>query len=665
MHADTTTVRTSGPSGEKIAGILAVLAVILVFLFPLKFGIMTALPEVPFPLSADLFSLLIMFWTPMLFPVFSALLLLAVVICLPPPSPEPLRKLLLPLSWILLFISVIPGFVNASTLDFPIIQMAVFAGTASFAIAVYRLIKVRPDIQIWLINAIILSTLLTVFLGLNQYLNGFKETLAYAHQMEQKTGMKISYSMMNRLQQTRVFSTFSICNSFAAHLILTIPLCIWGILTSRLILRSVIITTAILLFWEFLPFDAGMLILFPLTFIMLVSIVLTIFNFPEKRFRHIAILLLVPLLSLLLFILYTTSSRAAFLALGIAIFFCVMIFPVKLKFRLMFAFFVAGASIFVVTGDMATRGLSSMQVRFDYYLRAFDIFLSHPFLGTGWGDFFHEYTRLKQFPGTEAPHTPHNFIMSFASQAGIAGLAASIFVAVVPFYILIGNLRCLTKNRDTSDGNKMKWLNIAVGTGWCAWILHSMADLNIQVPGTVATAITMLMIINAFPSHDTDTPPDGDIAGKKKTSLIIWYGTAPVIAIFALVTGLHQLNFDTVQATFMQRCNQAAMPDSRKRLTRTELENLLYKTTEYARYSPFPWMTAAEYAKQQGNWSAMEMYCRKAIEKSPERASLYYDLSVAQSNLGKKLEALKNLKHAAKLFPNHYNDPYEALKANH
>jgi hypothetical protein len=647
---------------ERALGVLGVIAVFLTFLLPLKFGMMTGVPEVATALPSTVLAVVLIFWPPILFSVLSSLLLIGILFAAPPLDENRDKTLLIPLSWILLFLSVLPGFINASTLDFPIIQTALFSGFAAFAMAIYRLISVRPDIKIWLINAIVLSTVITVFLGLNQYLYGFKETLDYIYAKELETGQKVAPAMMSRLLQTRVFATFSICNSLAAHLILTIPVCIWGILNSKIITKSILILIGVTVIFMAMPPATSRILFFAISFAVLFALSLIILKFSDKNHRVISILTLIPILLLILFVFRHTYSRGAFLGLGCAFLFSAMLIPVKLKYKVAFCVLIALSSVFLITSDIAERSLASMTVRFDYYLSALKMFLQHPLCGTGWGDFFHEYTKIKTFHGDEAPHTPHNVILSFASQAGIAGLLASLLVLTAPFYIFFkkGKEFCLSSSEEEGkESSRVRWLNISIITGWAAWTIHSLADFNIQVPGTVATGIILLLIMN---SSTFKTSEQIDHAEKTDTYtgrryLVLWYGCVPIIALITLLFSLHQLKFEIAVARFKKYAN-LSVTSSRNmdKVSDSQLEIMLNQAASMAQYSPIPWINAANYASLHRKWGAAEMYTLEALKRAPERATLYYKLSEAQFRLGKREEAEKNLHKAAELFPNAYKD---------
>ena len=642
---------------ERASGVLCCFAVFLTFLLPLKFGIMTGVPEVATTLPSNILSVVLIFWPPLFFSLLSSLLLIGVLFFTPPPEYSGRSILLIPLSWFFLFLAVFPGFIHGSTVDFSVIQVSLFGGYAAFCFSIYRLIAIRPELKIWLINAIVLSTIVTLLLGLNQYLYGFRETLDYIYSKELESGHKVSASMMARLVQTRVFATFSICNSLGAHIILTLPVCIWGILKSKLILKSVILLTGLTLLFVFMPPATSSLGYLVVTFVILSAVSLLLLRFPENGGRYIAIFALISVLLLLFFVLRHTYSRGAFLGLGCGFIFCTLVIPVKWRYKSAFIFFIALGSILLISSDYAERSFASVDVRFDYYLSAFKMFIKHPFLGTGWGDFFHEYTRVKTFHGDEAPHTPHNMVLSFASQAGISGLFASLVVLTAPFYIFYKRSRELKKHLVDDEGG-VKWLNIAIITGWCSWGIHALADFNIQVPGTVGVAVILLLIMN---SSSVDIHSEGD--EKESDSfrrygagtLVFWYGCVPIVALVTSLFAYHQLKFEASVSDIIKYVNLSVMQSEKSDdFSEAQLDILLNRSVNMAKYSPIPWMYAANYAVQHKMWNKAEMYIGEALKRSPERAALYYRLSEIQLAEGKKYDAEINLKKAAELFPNAY-----------
>lgn len=631
---------------ERATGILSIIAVILTFLLPIKFGMIAGTPEVAFSIPGNLMRLAFFTWPPSLFYLASALLLLGVTIFCPTPEIKNLKMptSLIAFTWVLLLLTSLAGAVNASVYDFVFLQIIHFSGIACFAIAIMRLIQIRPEIKIWLLNAIVASTILTALMGLNQYISGFKATLDYVYKQEIETGIKVSSGMQNRLMQTRIFGPFSICNSLAAHLIITIPLCLWAILKNISTLKTVVAVSGayallMLVFAEIHPF-----LFFICIFIVLAVTLLIIIRGNKKNFKYIMPAGLIFSALLLFFILRYTNSRGGMIAFAFSMLFLLFLAPLNKKLRMLFGLLIAVVTVPFIFSDIFARSLSSMEVRFDYFLSALKIFKSHPFFGTGWGDFFHEYTTIKTFPGSEAPHTPHNFILSFASQTGILGFTAAVLVISAPFWFYF-------RDRQKYSFN---WKNAIIITGWSAWGIHSLVDFNIQVCGTVATGIVMLMLL------DLKTPDkEKDESNSYRKTKILWYIPLLILSFSTIFFAIDRLKYNSEFTILSDLCK----PKQKTKASFEEIEIQLKRTQQIMPQSPFPYINAGAYALYLGEWARAEMYYLKAVKLSPERASLYYRLAIAQQKLGKEQEAIKNLKKAAALFPNAYNADYEKLNS--
>ena len=96
---------------QQAAGILGIIAVILTFLLPLKFGMVAGTPEVAYGMPGTWLTFLIFNWPPTLFSLLAALLLAGVATCCSPPPKE--SKLssstLIGISWLVLFLCSLPG----------------------------------------------------------------------------------------------------------------------------------------------------------------------------------------------------------------------------------------------------------------------------------------------------------------------------------------------------------------------------------------------------------------------------------------------------------------------------------------------------------------------------------------------------------------------------
>lgn len=631
---------------RHIAGFLGAVAAFLIFCLPLKFGSITGVPELPY-IPKDIASWIIFTYPGVFFSFASGILLLSVLLIVPVPKNINYQRLSVMLWFLLAFVTLI-GAINASVKDFVILEVTHFFGIASFCASAYLLIRYRPGMKLWFITAVLLGTLAAAAQGIQQVIWGFKESLDYVYKEEVRTGFVLTGNLRDRMLQTRVYSTFSLCNSFAAHIILTLPFLsyIWFNIN---ILKITIIFTATCIFLFVFQFcdTAG---LFIISLLFSAVTVFTIFRFPVKKQHLLAALMIFIWSAILLWLLYMTESRAGILALSAsALGMCIFIFLVKYR-RLNIwkaaAVFLGGACVMSVIFYVMSieRGLGSFQVRLDYDIAAMKIFFKHPFTGTGWGDFFHEYTRIKTFPGEEAPHDPHNFIMSFASQAGIAGLLAATVLLLFPAAIFL-----LRISRNENLKSVMKITNILLLMGWYAWALHSLMDINFQIAGTAATAGLILL----FPDFMEENLTIGPNILKKVFGSLFFYTVCLLSVIFSSLLGYYRIKgefaydrlYSICEPRFVTKEEFFSVPVSR-------VEDELEKCEKLMPYSPYPWLETGSFAQYRDIPSLAEPCYEMAVKLSPERAAYYYRLALAQLRLGRKDDAIKNLETAAALFPN-------------
>lgn len=668
----------SDPTG-RLLDLLGGLAVALTFILPLKFGMMAGLPETATAMPTSAMELFYFSWPYFVFSSFYALLLIGVAIHAIV-TKQGFRLdygMIIVGSWVLLLLSSLIGFSRASTFDFPLIQLTLFLGVASLAVAVHQILAIRPNLRIWFINAIVASTVLIVLFGLNQYFSGFKETLNYVHAKEMESGVKVSADMLSRLRETRVFATFSICNSLGAHLVLTIPLCVWAMLSKSSTLKTVITTLGVFLLYISPSLNLSRAGFFIVAFPTLVIVALTLSKFPGKNRRLISLIVLVPVLGVMLFVFRHTNSRGAFLAAGFAILILAALSPVKLKTK---SIGVVAALLFVVPflfTDILDRSLRSMYFRFDYYLAAIKMFVSQPFTGVGWGDFFHEYMRMKEVPGSEAPHTPHNFVLSFASQCGIAGFAASLWVMAAPVVLWWRRRKIVG----------IDWFNVVVLAGWFAWCVHSLIDFNIQVPGTIGVAVVLLLLLKtdresrdsengqaseredgaADAIEEEENPNQGDKSESKtrRSTSKVYLVVGVLLALSTLLISFERYRVEAKLTRLMSACGMSvAGSREAKNISNAELDVFLTDCVKVAPYSPFPWICAGNYAQRMGRWGKSEYFFKEALKRAPERASVYYHLFMAETALGKFKAANHSLEKAAELFPNAYGPILEKFRNN-
>ncbi len=585
---------------EKLFNITSIIWLILLFIAPLKLASITGLPEMASTFTMTPMEMLIINWPAMLFiPISASLLLLTVFTA--SYSAANRKVLLYSLSWFALPFVAMLGAINASTKDFVYIQIVYISGLGAFAMASSIILQSKPELKHIAAGVITTSTVIVCLLGIQQYFGGMQDTIDFIKMRQLYYGAQSSGdpgAINCFLADKRIFSTFSLPNSLAGYLLLTGPLCMYSCLCGCNRIEPVKTSRLI-----FLPIMAAILLT---TFVM-------------------------------------TRSRAAILCLGATVALFLMLYPLSLKFRIaIITFFVAcfiGGIIFI---SLSHRGFSSIETRLDYYLVCLKIFLKHPLTGTGWGDFFHDYMKLKSIYHHEAPHTPHNFILSFASQTGICGLLLSGVILIYPIWNKIRN-KLFEKNSITSI---FTFKNCAL-FGLTAWTLHSMLDLNLQIaPSAGYAALFGIMLLS---------PERVEKKNEFKINKKILFAGIPIIAatgILILISSIILLRNEFEYSKLRDLCiptgktreEQAAMTPEAVRIQ-------LMKTIKVMPYSPFPWETAGMYMFCTGDLYSAQQFMQKAAELSPERASFYFQLYRIKKLLGAKKDAEKNLMKARELFP--------------
>lgn len=586
---------------KKILAYVEIFVFFTLILLPLKFGTLVGVPETTllYPLSPMEF--IIISWPIPFFPIIAGSLLLLTSILLPFPPSCQSSSFRITAVWTGLALCSIIGIINATVFDYAVYQIIHMFGIAAFAITVFRLVDNNPSLKAWFISGIIIGVFISAYFGFYQLFWGFEETKKFAYDQLQRSGLdKLNPDFARRLNERRVSANFSLCNSFAAHLLLTIPLCLYGM-------------------WKL-----------------------------GERFhpKKISKAIFTAITAILLFtLLYFTKSRASFVALMGAIWFFILFLPYKpgvkiffLTIAVVFAV-VCGAGLYI----FGNRGIESFYARIDYYRVAIKMFLEHPVFGMGWGEFFHAYMKWKTLMTTEAPHTPHNFILAFASQTGVTGLLMSCLALAYPLWA------CLKKVRAES----FKYIPIsaeaAILLGWAAWTLHSLSDVNLQVSGSVSTALTMTIILGIYDRKET-------APAIKKIYYPLWYLFSITTILFALYGGIWIARGEYEFFKLQMLCDARSMTKKQfNEVTVDDVHKQLAECVKYFPKSPFPWGTAADFMLMKNRPFLAEQYYKEASKRTPLRPSFYYRLYWLQTHLKKYGEAEKNYQKAKELFPNNPN----------
>lgn len=386
-----------------------------------------------------------------------------------------------------------------SSLDIPI---AVFIGTAfiftltalnqyraeitcmhwiSYALCYWLILQVLDDIKDlkWFSGVMLVSIIVIGVYGIFQYYIGLPSTREWAElYMNPKTMDVIG----ERLASNRIYSTFVYPNTFAGYILLVLPFSI-GLLGFRFNehlgwWKKILVITFIFLFCV-----AGLLGYIQYIFLFFVGIVL----FPLT----------------LVYSLFLTFSKGAFLVFGAAVLFAVGIFcySVKKYKRELFFTLLAFLAIFagLMLSDMGKEFLGkakdSFNVRWEYWIAANNMIKDNPIFGVGPDNFAMLYPKYKVAIAEEVQNTHNNFMQIWVEQ-GIIG-----FLAFCGIWItVIGKgLKGLYKTKKYS----WKWcILFGLVVGLFAFALHNMGDFDWYVPGlTVIAWVFMGFIVWLSQEH--------------------------------------------------------------------------------------------------------------------------------------------------------------------
>ena len=592
-----------------IRNVVAWMIIIVTVLLPLKFGTLAGLPEVSSYYPGDVFSWMIITWPALFFPMVSGGLLLLALAVFPVRVQDSRIAFTVMALWLLVAFVSILGAINASTLDYVIVYVVHIFGFAAFGAAVWLMLSTLPEFKQVALWSIFIGTVLIAVFGIEQMFSGFEETRKFVESQEQQYGSSVSADLKSRIWDSRVFSTFASSSSLAGYMLLTMPLCFF--LCWRLCGRIE----------------------------------------PSKVSRAV----FMPLLALLTGTVFAaTASRGAFLTLVITCVIFIMIFPVRKNIRI--AVFVL-VPLVIISGALyiayAGRGFHSMLVRFDYVYTSFMMFLSHPWAGTGWGDFFHDHMRLKLTVSKEAAHTAHNILMDFLGQTGIVGFAACLAAIVYPI------VKIAVKIYGSARNSLFASLDSYVIFGLIAYFIHSLIDVNLQIPASMATAIVLMLAVMA---------PDKKVKAPEKSAATLAVNPAAAAAMLvagltAACGGFHLLKADYAFSRLSDLCSpQGKSKEDYFSVTPEQVKRELVNCIEVRPYSPFPWAAAADFMLARGYPDTAEDFYNKSRERSPERSFIYYRLYMLQRAQGRDAEAQHNLEIARKLFPNN-SDYYPEKQA--
>ncbi len=548
-------------------------ACILTVLLPVKFASFVSAPEGGALYWSDPLSLVFIAWPLPVFmmasPILLGLTLAAAVSRRDMPLCPPLVRYAA--LWCILGGESALGLVNASCKGYPPQMIAHTLSLACYALSLAILLSGRRGFARMLTGSLVIGGVLSLCSGMYQYWYGFEALREHIQARTAAGGREIADGMAVRIREGRIQADFNSCNVYGAYLAALLPF-----LT--------------VLFWRFGNERVS----------------------PPKLSRRLFGGLA---FAVTLFLLVKTDSRGAvfsLLAAGAAVFFFSRL-PRKWK--------LAGAGLLLlgVAGLAAMiwlgRGALSMYVRFDYVQAAARMMFEHPVTGTGWGDFLHDYSILRLWRDKEAPHSPHNMVMLFGSQCGIAGLLAALAVLAYPVVEACRQIR-RTNWRDLKDV-------FALVPAFSCLVLSAGTLLDIGFETTaysgVLIAFSLLVFLRDAPRTESSVVPRP--SQRAVAALVFLFGVVSFWVSYRYFEAERAFSALTGELSPEYSFEHQDDPGYIPPLDR--VQHLLREAVKAAPDSPFPWNAAADYMFATGHTDEALEYMGKTIELDPLQSAHY------------------------------------------
>ena len=279
----------------------------------------------------------------------------------------------------------------------------------------------------------------------------------------------------------------------------------------------------------------------------------------------------------------------------------------------------------------AGRGFGSMTERVGYWITSASMTAEEPLTGSGWGDFTHHHARGKFMGNTELARDPHNMIASFAAAAGVPGLLYSLLLLGLPL------VTAARRFRATDLEGKL------LAGGLFAFSLHTLMDLDMQVPGLMA-----LMILTQFLVVTGRTAAEAP-AGRSAR----WAGAVSgvLIALLALTGGLRWNRAEMALDALLNASGQAVGNINTAPAAPARVRQLVKEAAAAAPCSPGPYMAGGNYMLKIGDLRQAERDFLEAQKRAPEYWLIFQRLSEVAARRGDAEQAEKLHREAVNRFP--------------
>lgn len=421
---------------------------LLVFLMPLKYGTIAAMPEVSsfYPDRAP--DYLIVSWPAASFGVFAGIALLMVLAAFPVKARKTDLTLCALLFGIAPVIAGIWGKIISTSSFYSQAVLCHITGVCAFILTAAVLVMYDKVWQKRILYSLGAGTFILTLTAFHQYFFGFEEMKEFA-KMQEKDGIVFSEAIRLKLLDGRVYGAMSSANLLSGFMLVAAP---------------ILVSCAIISSRRFEPQKLAL-----------------------KLFCAAAVVLGFGTLLM-------TKTRGAFLALAVTA--VIWLFSTgKIKRSIKFvmtgviaAAIVAGAIYIQYRG----RGFGSMGERAGYMKTSLVMLCEKPLAGHGWGEFFYRHMELKTTSSNESAHNPHNIIADFAVHTG--GIAGVIALSAFIYFIFK-----LWKRRDEAG-----LLEYACLWGSIAGFIHCLGDINTQSPAVISVLLIAILVCQSDPEESRE-----------------------------------------------------------------------------------------------------------------------------------------------------------------
>jgi len=287
---------------------------------------------------------------------------------------------------------------------------------------------------------------------------------------------------------------------------------------------------------------------------------------------------------------------------------------------------IAGVFWMAQRSGLVGLGTESLSARGDYWRGAIAIARDHPWLGTGPGTFGSIYPKYK-IAATEEAQMVHNNFLQMWCDSGVVGF-------------LTFALLWLVAVRDAFQLARQRLYDpaaIAVCAALAGWVVHSLIDFDLYIPGVAMPAFLLLGVLQGL----KELPQTRPVIPREQTRLAIGTICAAVVAVVVWMEGR------SLAASFAQsRSNmlQASYPAAALVYAR--------RSIELAPRNPYYQISAGDLAMDLERFDEAVQYYWEAIDSDPYRARHHWRLAQALAKSGgTKDQVSKQLRLAHELNP--------------